>query len=432
MSEMVLNDDQQTFQTMFDNLPQEQQQNLILNAAINQNQQRLLAPPIANQMRKQPFAAPENFGQGLRNIGANLKNNFLQGIGAAPSYRQMAAQIDRDQYERDLRQNQTTELRAQVGRNFLTKAGAPSDMVEALSAEQVDNAITNSVGKLQRDQFGNTYVVENVSGKPIQINQLPQNLQEYFYFQSLQNQKLNADQKILSPANQQEVPPVSYEEYQRGNQLALKSGELANTDLSALGKTYRDNAILGSATSQKMDQLKDFLTIYKSQSGTGQELLNTAKGFGYNVLGIEELNPTKEQVFDAITTGIIVPEIKTLGNNPTDFDFQQIQKVFPSLKQTPEGNLILIQLKKIEAERSMIINNSWLTFSRENFNKRQTNPALFQFEWNQKLAEIQRSQEFQGNEVSTLITKAFQSLGLSAPETTTTNIVQEVSKGGIK
>ena len=329
------------FNQAYDELPPEEKQRVAIQMYLNKAQQNLIAPPMQQEYQRTPYQRPENLGQGLKNIGSNLVGNLLRGVGASPSYREVTANIAQEEHRRDVSQSQIEFARDMIGRNHLKNLLPDNaDLIDALSNEQVGNVMTNLHGKVEYDDYGNAFQVNTLTGQRISVNQLPAPLQQWHYANSQNQKRLNQDQENLAA-------PMTQAQYETGNQLRLKSGELANTDLSALGQTYRENATLGNATAIKMDQLSDLLTIYNSQTGTGQELLNRAKGLGYNLLGIEGFDTSKEDIFNAITTGIIIPEIKQLGNNPTDFDFQQVQKVFPSLQQTPQGNMILIQLKKI-------------------------------------------------------------------------------------
>ena len=412
------------FNQAYDELPPEEKQRVAIQMYLNKAQQNLIAPPMQQEYQRTPYQRPENLGQGLKNIGSNLVGNLLRGVGASPSYREVTANIAQEEHRRDVSQSQIDFARDLIGRNHLKNLSPDNaDLIDALSNEQVGNVMTNLHGKVEYDDYGNAFQVNTLTGQRTSVNQLPAPLQQYHYANSQNQKRLNQDQQNLAA-------PMTQAQYETGNQLRLKSGELANTDLSALGQTYRENATLGNATAIKMDQLSDLLTIYNSQTGTGQELLNRAKGLGYNLLGIEGFDTSKEDIFNAITTGIIIPEIKQLGNNPTDFDFQQVQKVFPSLQQTPQGNMILIQLKKIEAARSKLINEKWIEFNNANFDIRQTNPARFQFDWNQKLSQIQNSAEFRGEEVTQLTRRAFESLDMTPPAERSGGVVQDVRAGG--
>ena len=416
MSEMVLNDDQQTFQNYFDALSPAQQRSLVLNAAINQNQQRLLAPPIANQMRKQPFEAPETFGQGLRNIGANLKNNLLRGIGAAPSYRQMAAQIDRDQYERDLRADQTTRLRAQLARQALISQGRDPNIVNSLGSEQLFNVIENLNGPLVYDQQGRAYTRNRLTGQITNVVDQSPEFQRY-YMALAQGPNFNAAQQRLFQGTETETGTQTttndtrtlptFEEFTRGAGVRQQQETKALTQIEEWGKQYRDGAVIAANQLPRLNMMIDLLNglgDVNDQPLTTGALASLKERFGslgYD-LGLTDDQQTAAQVFRALSTQVVIPVAKQLGVNPTDKDVELIFDSAPELAKSPEGNRILLQTFKIIQERAQLLQNEYLRFQDENIRDFNSNPIQFRLAWDRRLNQIQQSPEYKGLDLATL------------------------------
>jgi hypothetical protein len=88
------------------------------------------------------------------------------------------------------------------------------------------------------------------------------------------------------------------------------------------------------------------------------------------------------EAFQAFSNSVILPEVKKLGVNPTDTDLKFIVQGSPSLSNSPQGNLILLDTLELKLQREQDLakfSNQWLS---QNANTVKTNPIIAQTQFN--------------------------------------------------
>jgi len=58
-----------------------------------------------------------------------------------------------------------------------------------------------------------------------------------------------------------------------------------------------------------------------------------------------------QEAFQSFATGVILPQVKQLGVNPTDADLKFISTGSPGLSKTPEGNKLLLSALQLKLNR---------------------------------------------------------------------------------
>ena len=58
-----------------------------------------------------------------------------------------------------------------------------------------------------------------------------------------------------------------------------------------------------------------------------------------------------QEAFQSFSTGVILPQVKQLGVNPTDTDLKFINTGSPSLSKTPEGNKLMLDALELKLNR---------------------------------------------------------------------------------
>lgn len=88
------------------------------------------------------------------------------------------------------------------------------------------------------------------------------------------------------------------------------------------------------------------------RTGTGAEAAKTISKAGQLLVpGFNVESTSKLEQFDSLSKGVIIPQVKKLGANPTNTDLQFIVDSAPNIGKTPEGNLLLINALEIGAKR---------------------------------------------------------------------------------
>jgi len=88
------------------------------------------------------------------------------------------------------------------------------------------------------------------------------------------------------------------------------------------------------------------------RTGTGAETAKVISKAGQLLVpGFNVESTSKLEQFDALSKGVIIPQVKKLGANPTNTDLQFIVDSAPGIGKTPEGNLLLLNVLEIGAKR---------------------------------------------------------------------------------
>lgn len=379
---------------------------------LNQNQQALANMPTLPQPYQ--YQKPDSLGSALRGAVKNLLLPAQQQLGLAPTIKGQLANMQYQEFQRELLNEQNEKIRENMGRQLLLARGADPRAVAAMSGTELMKVLAAGQGGIQTDQFGNTYQESDMTGERTMVNTLPQDMQEYFY----ENPgALNPNQQaVLAPGSTEPPvqvsgePPLSMSAFKRQNKFLDEAGTNAQQKMFATSEAYQTNALGAVDQLKRLQDMESLLLNRNFDTGGGQELILGLQNLGYN-LGLTDANPTEAQVFNALATGFIIPAAKSLGVNPTDKDMELLQKAAPELGKTPQGNLILIKAKQIEAQRAIMLQNAFLAFQKENLNDYQINPAQFEINWKMRLNELIQSEEFAGAGVLELKAQAASLLG---------------------
>jgi len=88
------------------------------------------------------------------------------------------------------------------------------------------------------------------------------------------------------------------------------------------------------------------------RTGTGAEAAKSISKAGQLLVpGFNVESTSKVEQFDALSKGVIIPQVKKLGANPTNTDLQFIIDSSLGIGKTPEGNLLLLDVLEIGAKR---------------------------------------------------------------------------------
>jgi len=394
--------------------------------ALNANQQAIAALPAIPQPYN--YQKPEGFGGAIKNIGKNLLRPSMERIGLAPSIQGRLANM---QYQQFLRQNYETEsdyVREEMGRNFLRKRGVPERQVQAMSGDELRETVKDVVGVVQRGELGNTYQTRLGTGERVSEQTLSPDMQQFLFdnpeaLARFKQGSPGVPGAALNPAQQalteSEIP--SFSDYEIGNASRIESNKLAAQSNNALGKTYNENSQTAYSQQNALQHMLDLVLSPGFKAGTGQETLTQIQGLGYR-LGITDEAPTREQVFQALSREIIIPLVKQLGVNPTDKDFEIIESASAGLSQTIEGNLILLQARKIGAERSIMIEDAYQQFTANNFKMKASQPLRFEANWKIALSKLKKTPAWQGDLLESLNLRTKQMTGDQAGQLNPENL----------
>jgi hypothetical protein len=88
------------------------------------------------------------------------------------------------------------------------------------------------------------------------------------------------------------------------------------------------------------------------------------------------------EAFQAFSNSVILPELKKMGNTPTDNDLKFVVQGSPNLSKSPQGNLILLDTLELKLKREQDLarfSNQWLA---QNAQTVKTNPIIAQTQFN--------------------------------------------------
>jgi hypothetical protein len=158
----------------------------------------------------------------------------------------------------------------------------------------------------------------------------------------------------------------------------------------------------GRALSSSVAVLDELLNMGTPTGADEQALLRfkqLTKGLG--IVDAEKLS--RQELFQAITNKVVLPQVKQLGRNPTDVDLKFIVDANPGLGTSEAGNRLLVELLKLEAQRSDFLATEMTKFLTEN-ESRLDDPRLA-LQWDARLDELQRESELFTTAPATILQK---------------------------
>ena len=112
------------------------------------------------------------------------------------------------------------------------------------------------------------------------------------------------------------------------------------------------------------------------RTGTGAEAAKAVSKAGQLLIpGFNVETTSKLEAFDSLSKGVIIPQVKKLGANPTNTDLQFIVDSAPNIGKTPEGNLLLINALEIGAKRDAELANWTADWQLKNAALLESNPS---------------------------------------------------------
>ena len=112
------------------------------------------------------------------------------------------------------------------------------------------------------------------------------------------------------------------------------------------------------------------------QTGTGAETAKIISKAGQLLVpGFNIESTSKLEQFDALSKGVIIPQVKKLGANPTNTDLQFIVDSAPGIGKTREGNLLLLNVLEIGAKRDAELANWSADWQLQNASLLEKNPS---------------------------------------------------------
>jgi len=436
--------EEQTIEQILAAMPPNQRRKFLSNATflnnsrmLNQNQQAIAgiqAPP-----KPYNFEKPEGVGGTLKNIGKNLFRPVLERAGLAPSIEGRLANMQYNKFLRESYLSSNELVRENMGRNYLASNITETDeelvkkklqQIGALSGDALRDTVKNVVGVRQTGRLGGTYQVNSLTGQEVNQQNLPTELQQYFLDNpsALRQLQPQIQQAELNNAQSDLVNKVpSFSDFTIGNESQKTSYKLAAENTAKIGNTYDEQATTAYTQQNTLQEMYRLLNETDLKTGGGQELLTNIQSLGYN-LGINSESPQFEEVFAALSNQIIIPLVKQLGVNPTDKDFAIIQQASAGLRQTKEGNQILLQARIIGANRAIMIQDAFQKFSSDNLNIKARNPLEFESKWKILLSEMKKSPDWQGDLLAQL-NRDTRSITGNEAGVSMNNLVQEQFSG---
>lgn len=167
---------------------------------------------------------------------------------------------------------------------------------------------------------------------------------------------------------------------------SMKRAGATNVVTNVSNKEFASNVIkdLESSLNAGMDA-QSTLPTYSSmrnlinegvRTGTGAEAAKAVSKAGQLLVpGFNVESTSKLEQFDALSKGVIIPQVKKLGANPTNTDLQFIVDSAPNIGKTPEGNLLLINALEIGAKRDAELANWTADWQLKNASLIETSPS---------------------------------------------------------
>jgi len=112
------------------------------------------------------------------------------------------------------------------------------------------------------------------------------------------------------------------------------------------------------------------------KTGTGAEAAKTISKAGQLLVpGFNVESTSKVEQFDALSKGVIIPQVKKLGANPTNTDLKFIVDSSLGIGKTPEGNLLLLDVLEIGAKRDAALAEWSANWQMQNADLLERNPS---------------------------------------------------------
>jgi hypothetical protein len=176
------------------------------------------------------------------------------------------------------------------------------------------------------------------------------------------------------------------EYFKRQEQLKLLGRPTTTVTTNVSNKEFASNAIkdLEGSLTAGYDAQSALPTISSMKSlinegvrtGTGAEAAKAISKAGQLLVpGFNVESTSKVEQFDALSKGVIIPQVKKLGANPTNTDLQFIVDSAPGIGKTPEGNLLLLNVLEIGAKRDAALAEWSANWQLENANLLERNPS---------------------------------------------------------
>lgn len=169
-------------------------------------------------------------------------------------------------------------------------------------------------------------------------------------------------------------------------QEKLKRAGATNVVTNVSNKEFASNVIkdLEGSLTAGMDA-QSTLPTYSSmrnlinegvRTGTGAEAAKAVSKAGQLLVpGFNVESTSKLEQFDALSKGVIIPQVKKLGANPTNTDLQFIVDSAPNIGKSPEGNLLLINALEIGAKRDAALAEWTANWQLQNAGLIETSPS---------------------------------------------------------
>lgn len=117
-----------------------------------------------------------------------------------------------------------------------------------------------------------------------------------------------------------------------------------------------------------------------------------------------------QEAFQSFATGVILPQVKQLGVNPTDSDLKFISSGSPSLSKTPEGNKLMLSALELKANRDRDLARFTNEFLNANRTIVTTDPVLAYTKFNDAIDQYTKTSPLYGPAADTL-RQRFNALG---------------------
>ena len=176
------------------------------------------------------------------------------------------------------------------------------------------------------------------------------------------------------------------EYFKREEQLKLLGRPTTTVTTNVSNKEFASNAIKdleGSLTAgyeaqstlPTITSMKNLITE-GVKTGTGAETAKAISKAGQLLVpGFNVESTSKVEQFDALSKGVIIPQVKKLGANPTNTDLQFIVDSAPGIGKTPEGNLLLLNVLEIGAKRDAALAEWSADWQLQNASLLERNPS---------------------------------------------------------
>ena len=394
---------------------------------LNQYQSQLLNNN-APDMSAFEFKPPENLQQAVGNVFRHgIANPVMESLGLRESLKdvydkeRVRGQFAANEVAR--RQLVTDELRRQQLLMMLASDpyNLPLDRLSAFTVEQLQNIMINARGEPKFDDKTLSVVQQNLlTGEMTQIAAPPGDVQTAIYETGLSDNP-RGTASVIDFTRQREVATEGAKA-----QIELSQTNRAEAD-KIINAAYL-NAQNRAETAPMLMLMQSILTDEALRSpnalptGKLANIKQTLREYGL-ALNLNVENPTGLRVFNAISNQYAIPSVKRLGTNPTDTDLKLILDTMPNLENTPEGNMILIQVELQARERANKIQQFIQAYQTENIDLYKKDGTQFLIGLRDGLAALRRSDDYL-NPKSIMQLKAQANNLLQTPETDVDEFVE--------